>query len=92
MKNKFLVVLLIAAMPVVTNAQIGGVFNKAKNKVNQRVDNKIDKAIDQTLDKAAGKENTASQPAGTSTTKTEKKGRSPWSPVFPNMILSPENK
>ncbi|MCW3091970.1 MAG: OmpA family protein [Ferruginibacter sp.] len=56
MKQKFLLLAFIAAVPFISNAQIGGVFNKVKNKVNQRVDNKIDKAIDETLDKAEGKE------------------------------------
>ena len=69
MKVKLLILVCIASIPFVSNAQIGGVFNKVKNKVNQRVDSKIDKAIDQTLDKAEGKETpAASAPAGDSKT------------------------
>jgi outer membrane protein OmpA-like peptidoglycan-associated protein len=56
MKKK-IVIALLAIIPVVTNAQVGSLFNKVKNKVNARVNNDIDKSIDQTLDKAEGKDN-----------------------------------
>ena len=63
MKSKMFIIALLASLPFITNAQLGGVFNKVKSKVNQRVDTKIDKAIDETLDKAEGKETASSQPS-----------------------------
>lgn len=57
--NKRLYFLLLLSVPVISQAQLGGLLNKVKNKVNtkatQRVDAKIDKAIDEGLDKAEGK-------------------------------------
>jgi outer membrane protein OmpA-like peptidoglycan-associated protein len=49
--------LLIIALPVATQAQLGGkLFNKVKNKVDQRVDRKVDAQIDKSLDEIEGKE------------------------------------
>ena len=59
--------LLLTIMPVISNAQLGGLLNKVKNKVNQkvnqRIDNKVEKAIDKTLDKIEGKETASTSPA-----------------------------
>ena len=68
MKEKLLAIVFIAALPFVTNAQIGGMFNKVKNKVNNRIDRKLDKAIEETLDSAEGK-----GPGGSTASTTEKK-------------------
>lgn len=66
MKKMF--VLLLAAMPLCINAQLGGFINKVKNKVNdkvnQRADSKVDKAIDKGLDEIEGKKiNPSNSPA-----------------------------
>jgi OmpA-OmpF porin, OOP family len=57
--DKYILFFLLAAIPAVSNAQIGGFIKKVKNKVdqkvNQRVDNKVDKTIDKTLDEIEGK-------------------------------------
>lgn len=57
--NKILFSLLLIIGPVATNAQIGNLFKKVKDKtvtkVNTRIDQKIDRAIDKTLDQAEGK-------------------------------------
>ncbi len=57
--NKYMLFVLLATVPAVSNAQFGGFMNKIKNKVSQkvtqRVDTKIDKAIDKSLDVAEGK-------------------------------------
>jgi OOP family OmpA-OmpF porin len=64
--NKYILIFSLAAIPVITNAQLGGFINKVKNKidqkVNQRVDNKVDKTIDKTLDEIEGK-NTKADPS-----------------------------
>lgn len=61
--NKKIIIILLAIVPVMAHAQLGGFFGKVKSKVNQkvtqRVDTKVDKAIDKTLDKAEGKETTS---------------------------------
>jgi OmpA-OmpF porin, OOP family len=46
---------LLFAVPLITQAQIGNVLNRAKAKVNQRVNNRIDKGIDEALDEVEGK-------------------------------------
>ncbi len=57
--KKEIFILLIALLPFLSQAQLGGFINKVKNKVNQkatqRIDNKVDKAIDKTLDEIEGK-------------------------------------
>jgi OmpA-OmpF porin, OOP family len=76
-----LFVLLFTALPVLSQAQLGGkLFNKVKNKVDQRVDSKVDKQIDKSLDEIEGKESAkpaekdpAISPAQ-SETKTEEPG------------------
>lgn len=76
MKQKCWIILVVALIPLISQAQLGGTFNKVKNKVNQRVDSRIDKAIDQTLDKAEGKE-VASTATPEKETKTEIKEAAP---------------
>ncbi len=63
MKQAFLVALMFATIPFTSTAQLGGVFNRAKNKVNQRVDRKLDRAMEDALDKAEGKETASAKPA-----------------------------
>lgn len=70
--NKKIYLLLLIIAPAITQAQLGGLLNKVKDKASskaaQRVDNKIDKAIDNTMDKAEGKGQVAKEevsPGGT---------------------------
>jgi OmpA-OmpF porin, OOP family len=64
--NKKIIILLLAVIPFMAQAQLGGFINKVKNKVNQkanqRIDNKVEKAIDEGLDEVEGK-NTKKDPA-----------------------------
>ncbi|EMR00779.1 OmpA family protein [Cesiribacter andamanensis] len=53
--KKFLILLLMASLPLSLAAQIN-VGNRIKSKVNQRANQKVDKAIDKALDSAEGKE------------------------------------
>ncbi len=53
--KKHLLIALLFAVPLITQAQIGNVLNRAKAKINQRVNNKIDKGIDDALDEVEGK-------------------------------------
>lgn len=70
MKWKGLVILLIAILPLASEAQLGGLMNKVKNKVNQRVDNKVDQSIDKALDDVEGKPTAkASAPVATASEK-----------------------
>lgn len=75
MKKLLLAVLFFA--PFLSQAQFGGLLNKAKNKVQQRVDNKVDRAMDNELDKMEGKNTTASNTATSATTKSEEKPPAP---------------
>jgi outer membrane protein OmpA-like peptidoglycan-associated protein len=74
MKRKFVIALLIASLPLIADAQIGGLLNKVKNKAKQRVDNKVDQEIDQSLDEIEGKKKPepASTPASTITRSDDK--------------------
>ena len=58
--NKYILILLTALFPVVSQAQLGGLINKAKNKINQktntRIDQKMDRQIDKGLDAVEGKQ------------------------------------
>lgn len=73
--KKIIAIAFLFAAPVIAEAQLGNVLNRAKSKVNQRVNNKIDKEIDNVLDEAEGKGK--SKPAanngsdGASSSKTE---------------------
>lgn len=67
MKWNVLFVLSVIALPMLSEAQLGGLMNKVKSKVNQRIDNKVDRAIDNTLDKAEGK---PAAPVATADTET----------------------
>ena len=58
--HKKLFALLIIAIPVISQAQLGGLLKKAKNKVEQRVENKLDNEMDKKLDQVEGKESPAS--------------------------------
>ncbi len=56
-----MVLLLIAAMPILAQAQIGrSIINKAKDKINQRIDKKVDATMDKSLDALEGKNSSAS--------------------------------
>ena len=74
--HKKLFALLIIAIPVISQAQLGGLLKKAKNKVEQRVENKLDNEMDKKLDQVEGKESPASNNNSSSTAsddpKTEK--------------------
>lgn len=56
--KKGLYLLMIVSLPGMTNAQLGGLINKAKSKVESRINNKVDQSMDKALDAAEGK-NTA---------------------------------
>src|SRR6218665_631861 len=47
-----------------SEAQLGNLLNKAKNKVQQRADNKVDKAMEKGLDKAEGKTDKSDKSSG----------------------------
>jgi OOP family OmpA-OmpF porin len=64
--NKHLLIAALFLLPLMTQAQIGNVLNRAKAKVNQRVNNKIDKGIDEALDEVEGKDK--SKPTANNTT------------------------
>lgn len=64
---KKLLILLIIGVPAVSQAQLGGLLKKAKNKVEQRIDNRVDQEMNKGLDKAEGK-STASSSANTTAT------------------------
>jgi OOP family OmpA-OmpF porin len=76
MTRKIIIAVLIAALPFVASAQLGGLLNKVKDKSKQRADNKIDKGIDKTLDDIEGKNTnqtaSTSRPGGTSVATQEK--------------------
>lgn len=55
MRYIFFITTFIFALSLSSNAQLGGLMNKAKNKIQQRADNKIDAAMEKGLDKAEGK-------------------------------------
>lgn len=66
MKTKIML-LILSWLPLLTQAQLGGLLKKAKSKVEQkvntRVDNKMDKTIDKTLDEIEGKTAKNDKPA-----------------------------
>jgi OOP family OmpA-OmpF porin len=73
--NRYIIFLMIAIAPIASQAQLGGLINKAKNKIssktNNRIDQKIDKGIDNGLDVLEGKKpvaTEASAPAATAST------------------------
>lgn len=59
--NKKIIIILLAIIPVMVQAQLGGYLGKVKSKVNQKInqraDDKVDRVIEKSLDKAEGKEN-----------------------------------
>jgi OmpA-OmpF porin, OOP family len=64
--KKVIWLIVVAALPTASQAQLGGFISKVKNKVNQkvnqRVDNKVDKTIDKTLDEIEGKNSGPASP------------------------------
>lgn len=58
--KKISLIIMIASLPILSHAQLGGLIKKAKDKVagkvNQRVDQKADQAIEKELDKIEGKD------------------------------------
>ncbi|RYG27764.1 MAG: hypothetical protein EOO01_40865, partial [Chitinophagaceae bacterium] len=65
MRQVFFITTLMIALSFTSNAQLGGLLNKAKNKVQQRADQKVDKAMDKGLDKAEGKPTKSENTSGT---------------------------
>lgn len=63
---KKLLILLIIGVPAISQAQLGGLLKKAKNKVEQRIDNRVDQEMNKGLDKAEGKGATSSSTSTTS--------------------------
>ncbi|HLO79649.1 MAG TPA: OmpA family protein [Chitinophagaceae bacterium] len=62
-----IVLLLIAIMPFLAQAQIGrSILNKAKDKINQRIDKKVDSTIDNSLDEIEGKKSNSASPSAPS--------------------------
>lgn len=57
--------LLIILLPAISQAQLGGLLKKAKNKVEQRIENKVDNEMDKKLDQAEGKQTTSSNSSST---------------------------
>ncbi|HPH84052.1 MAG TPA: OmpA family protein [Ferruginibacter sp.] len=55
MKQKPILLFLMAFISLTSMAQLGGLVNKVKSKITHRADVKTDKAIDKALDKAEGK-------------------------------------
>lgn len=55
MRQVFFITTLMLALSFSSNAQLGGLLNKAKNKIQQRADAKVDNAMEKGLDKAEGK-------------------------------------
>lgn len=47
---KKFILLLVCIAPFFTQAQLGGMLNKAKNKIKEKLDNKVDKEIDKSLE------------------------------------------
>ena len=72
---KKIILASILLLPFFSQAQFGGLLNKAKSKVQQRVDNKVDKAMDKELDKVEGKNSTTVNT--TPTQNTEEKTTAP---------------
>lgn len=78
---KKIIVLLIIAAPAISQAQLGGLLKKAKNKVEQRIENKVDNEMDKKLDQVEGKQTASANNSTTSTSaatpdqpKAEKEG------------------
>lgn len=65
---KKLFVLLIVTIPAISQAQLGGLLKKAKNKVEQRIDNRVDKEMNKTLDNVEGKQTPSNNGATTAST------------------------
>jgi OmpA-OmpF porin, OOP family len=57
--------LLLILLPVMSQAQLGGLLKKVKTKAEQRLENKIDKEVDRTLDEVEGKPTASSNSSNT---------------------------
>ncbi|HEX8315412.1 MAG TPA: OmpA family protein [Flavisolibacter sp.] len=64
---KKVILLLMIAIPAISQAQLGGLLKKAKNKVEQRIENKVDNEMNKTLDQVEGKQTTSSNTSTTAT-------------------------
>ena len=53
--QKKIIWLFIAVLPLISNAQLGGLGNRVKNKINQRINKKVDAEVDKSLDEIEGK-------------------------------------
>jgi hypothetical protein len=53
--NKHIAVALILLLPALSQAQLGGLMKKVKNKAEQRLEQKVDRGIDRSLDQLEGK-------------------------------------
>jgi OmpA-OmpF porin, OOP family len=64
--KKVIWLIVVAALPTASQAQLGGFISKVKNKIaqktNQRIDNKVDKTIDKILDEIEGKNSGPASP------------------------------
>lgn len=70
MHKRYIWVLLFI-IPGVSQAQLGNLFNKAKNKVEQALDRKADNKMDQAIDKVQGKPEAVHASQSTAKTETE---------------------
>ncbi|HUC81699.1 MAG TPA: OmpA family protein [Flavisolibacter sp.] len=68
--HKKLIAFLIISVPLVSQAQLGGLLKKAKNKVEQRIDNRVDQEMNKTLDRAEGKQTASGEGSGTASVET----------------------
>jgi OmpA-OmpF porin, OOP family len=74
--KKVIWIIIVAALPTASHAQLGGFISKVKNKVNQkvnqRIDSKVDKTIDKTLDEMEGKTAKTETPSANASTEPVK--------------------
>lgn len=76
---KKLILLCVFIAPFVSQAQLGGLVNKAKNKIKEKLDNKVDREIDKSLDPP--KEKTKEEESKTNGEGTKQGGTVARSPI-----------
>lgn len=78
-KSALFVALLLFTLPTFSNAQLGNLVKRAKDKIaskaNSRIDQKMDKTLDKTFDQIEGKNQ--QQPSATLSTNTDAKATTP---------------
>jgi OmpA-OmpF porin, OOP family len=88
MKNLIVVLAIIFALPLTTEAQLGGLVNRAKNKANNQIDKKVDKEMEKQLEKMFnGSDTTAKETAPKSATETGLVSYSKYDFVQGEMII-----